>query len=355
MPMIPGSALKGLAASFAHTLLEDNEWRRRLASEEQGGGDSHNLLFGTTEEQGLVTFHDALWDPNSKNKCLSLDTVTVHHREYYQDGPATSPPTDWDSPIPIPFLSMTGNFLFALTGPPQWVHAAQQILEVALLHMGIGAKTSSGYGRMQLTVELSETEQVLQNIYRRIERFVFPDKPGQMQKIKQELEVLCHENINREQKQDILKRFFQKANQLDKPIRKDVRNYLKQSLDNWPNTEEKELLDKIWDAVFSETTKTPTEDATSQKNAEQVSSHNLNWTEKVSELIQEMSTLTEENLKKALPNWITSTFNSTPSKKELMTFLTTFESTLKEKYNLSGKDVKTLRDSAKKLIRKHNF
>lgn len=152
-PYIPGSALKGLAAHYVTTYLhKDPRW-------EKGKGDGYVTLFGTTEEAGFITFYDALYVPESgkDRKALWKDVITVHHPDYYQGKkPAyapdldLAPPADWDSPTPIPFLTATGGFLIALAGPnDKWVDAAFDILELALAREGIGAKTNSGYGRME--------------------------------------------------------------------------------------------------------------------------------------------------------------------------------------------------------------
>ena len=77
--------------------------------------------------------------------------ITVHHPEYYQNG--NSAPADWDSPTPIPFMTATGDFLIALhaADAPAWAGVAYGILKMALDEAGVGAKTSSGYGRLLYT------------------------------------------------------------------------------------------------------------------------------------------------------------------------------------------------------------
>ena len=145
VPYIPGSALKGLASAYAHQYLEDERWRK--------GGEAHVVMFGDTKRAGYVTFFDALYVPGSglDGRPLWPDVITVHHPKYYQgSGASLAPPADWDSPNPVPFLTATGTYLLALAGPRAWVDAAFGILETALRDMGIGAKTSSGYGRMAL-------------------------------------------------------------------------------------------------------------------------------------------------------------------------------------------------------------
>lgn len=138
VPYIPGSALKGLAASFA---------RQHLGDDWQIGSCAYRTVFGDTQTAGYVTFFDALPMPNSAALCP--DVITVHHENYYQND-RTAPPADWDDPNPVPFLSATGKYLIALSGPSQWVRATFDILKYALAHAGIGAKTSSGYGRLTL-------------------------------------------------------------------------------------------------------------------------------------------------------------------------------------------------------------
>ena len=154
VPVIPGSALKGLAAAYARNRLEHEAWQ--VKKDKRGNiihmGEAYKTLFGDTSSAGYVTFFDALYMPGSakNDKPLALDVVTVHHPDYYRG--EGSPPADWDSPNPVPFVSVRGGvkFLVALAGPAEWVKAAFQILGLALAEEGIGAKTNSGYGRMVL-------------------------------------------------------------------------------------------------------------------------------------------------------------------------------------------------------------
>ena len=143
VPYIPGSALKGLAARFARNSLQEG-WAK--------GAEAYTTLFGDTSEAGYVTFFDALYIPGSaaQDRPLALDVITVHHPNYYRG--EDKPPADWDSPIPVPFASATGSYLVALHGPQRWVEAALAILKLALEKEGVGARTSSGYGRLVLAM-----------------------------------------------------------------------------------------------------------------------------------------------------------------------------------------------------------
>ncbi|MEJ8304456.1 type III-B CRISPR module RAMP protein Cmr6 [Saccharibacillus sacchari] len=162
LPYLPGTALKGLAAHYADAVLGE-----RFEELRQGGAD-YVVLFGSQTSAGFVNFHDALLIPECTADALKLDVLTPHHSEYnkiviaegneskYNDGFA---PRDDDSPIPIPFLSVTGTFQIVLTcegdadEAQKWLKLAKQILVWALKHEGIGAKTNVGYGRMELVVE----------------------------------------------------------------------------------------------------------------------------------------------------------------------------------------------------------
>lgn len=146
VPFIPGSALKGLVSHFLHHYGGD-DWRI--------GSDNHTVVFGNSDNAGFVTFYDALYVPGSgfNGRPLYSDVMTTHHQDYYGEKRVNGlipPPADWDSPNPVPFISATGEYLIALSGPNDWVELTFEILGFALAVEGIGAKTSSGYGRMSL-------------------------------------------------------------------------------------------------------------------------------------------------------------------------------------------------------------
>jgi CRISPR-associated protein Cmr6 len=202
VPIIPGSALKGLAAHYCDQvwgarletdptkLTADNHKFRRLRHGEKRGekgvhadtGKHHEALFGTTDDSGHIIFHDAWITPDSmwhdaprreashdaelrEASGLLLDVITPHHPDYYsdkeyEDGPYRGqriPPTDFDEPKPVTFLSVSGKFLVAVscdvngpTGDP-WTKLAFDLLQEALREWGVGGKTSSGYGRLTTT------------------------------------------------------------------------------------------------------------------------------------------------------------------------------------------------------------
>lgn len=140
VPYIPGSALKGLARHYAKHV---DGWTI----------DHTQIVFGNDKRDekasaGYIKFFDALYIPpqSGTEQFLHADVMTVHHADYYMN--SNVPPSDWDDPTPIPFISATGTYLLALAGPSNWIEATFKLLELALKEEGIGAKTSSGYGRM---------------------------------------------------------------------------------------------------------------------------------------------------------------------------------------------------------------
>ncbi len=129
VPVIPGSAQKGLVLRYAPALGITN------VTELLGAG-------GHSGQAAAVAFHDALWAPDGNTAPLAVDTITVHHPEYYQ---GSSFPADWDSPTPVATLSAQGKFLFAAEGPG--AELGLRLLGAALRDIGIGARTLKGYGR----------------------------------------------------------------------------------------------------------------------------------------------------------------------------------------------------------------
>jgi CRISPR-associated protein Cmr6 len=185
VPFIPGSSLKGLAASYCHCVwgAKDGAFSQETVGDgrqpaaapkdptDDGEPTPYQIIFGSTEDAGHIHFYDAWLVPESLGArrdagdgCIHLDVVTVHHRDYYiskssERGPSGAglvPPSDEDEPVPVQFLSVTGTFLVAVKadvpGPEgrAWAELAMQLLTEALRYWGAGGKTSSGYGRMSV-------------------------------------------------------------------------------------------------------------------------------------------------------------------------------------------------------------
>jgi len=153
VPIIPGSALKGLASAYC-----DKEWgAREPVYRKDVESGVHRTLFGTGDESGCIIFHDAWILPASLENGggLKLDVMTPHHTEYYMKGGEENPPADTDAPVPVAFLSVAGDFRVAVScnagtaeARKEWAELAMELLVQAVADLGAGGKTSSGYGRM---------------------------------------------------------------------------------------------------------------------------------------------------------------------------------------------------------------
>lgn len=165
VPIIPGSALKGLARHYAEQELADPKTVGSQASLAPAAAtktgtprplNAHGVLFGSIDAAAYPTWFDAWYVPDSApgNRPLRRDVITVHHPTYYRSRgtDAARPPWDFDDPTPIPFVSATGRFLVAVRAPEDqygWADFAYHVLERALAEWGIGAKTNAGYGRLR--------------------------------------------------------------------------------------------------------------------------------------------------------------------------------------------------------------
>lgn len=188
VPVIPGTALKGLLAHYVDACYGPDEpyrppWEQPDEQRERaryqgvirdergrrvliGPGAIYRALFGAPDAdmdeemrkrgfpagatRGCVVVHDALYVPEGAeaDRPYAVDVLTVHQKEYYRN-PDRCWPNDYDSPNPVAFLSVRPGvrFLFALSGPPGWTALAERLLVDALCGWGVGGKTSSGYGR----------------------------------------------------------------------------------------------------------------------------------------------------------------------------------------------------------------
>lgn len=167
VPILPGPSLKGVAAAAAHHLLPDSKestesteskkstWSKTAGSKDVEDPTYAEILFGFEQMAGLVTFHDAWWVPNEDNWPIHSDILTVHNQSYYDAVQGTiPPPKGTDNPNPVQFVSSSGKYLVALSASQEaaelgWLETAMEILTIGLTQLGIGAKTSAGYGYLQ--------------------------------------------------------------------------------------------------------------------------------------------------------------------------------------------------------------
>lgn len=141
MPMIPGSAVKGLCRATARRMKLGEQARQFMFGSDPPNKDNPADESREMEAGGLV-FHDAWWV--GKSEPFVAEIVTPHHQAYYKDG--SVPASDFDSPIPANQIAVSGAFLFVIEGDPGWTGVAKRLLQMALADTGIGGKRSSGYG-----------------------------------------------------------------------------------------------------------------------------------------------------------------------------------------------------------------
>lgn len=182
VPYIPGSALKGVTRHYALSrfavecvskgirsdyykcisYLDDMLSQGKCLDEFRDVVISHDIsfedlisIFGDTEEKGGICFLDAFPIGGIK---LEIDIINPHYSEYYMNN---KPPTDWQTPVPVKFLTLGREsiFRFALctrkargtsVNTSTLLNKAVQLLKGAITSFGVGAKTSLGYGIFKL-------------------------------------------------------------------------------------------------------------------------------------------------------------------------------------------------------------
>ncbi|RLC22325.1 MAG: type III-B CRISPR module RAMP protein Cmr6 [Deltaproteobacteria bacterium] len=182
IPLIPGSALKGVAQDYAlmeQDALKDSHKRRQVKQ------DDHSFIavFGAqtpegnepasgdfVSRSGHTVFFDAVPVSNGKKVYpFDMDIINPHYGDYYANE-GDKPPADYIRPNPILFLTVKPGtvFRFALaardvcfalnnekTGEPgpeirisaaELLGKAESFLKGALYNLGVGGKTRVGYG-----------------------------------------------------------------------------------------------------------------------------------------------------------------------------------------------------------------
>ena len=161
VPYLPASSVKGLVRGWI-------EWN--------GTGHTHHAdlknWFGSqtksevSEQAGWFIFFDAL--PTAPVQ-LAADVMTPHYGKWYEQGgddkkntQADTVPADWHSPVPVTFLTVKkATFQFGIAvraglnagdqaAAQTALHQVLAVLQDALEWAGAGAKTATGYGRMEV-------------------------------------------------------------------------------------------------------------------------------------------------------------------------------------------------------------
>lgn len=145
IPILPGSSVKGITRATA-LLLEgiaeqSAEFVAIFGRAPETGSDE------TVAQTGGAIFFDAI---PTKTPSLELDVMNPHFPDYYK---GAAPPTNWQSPIPVYFLTVAPGTEFAFAVGWRGAQAdvalrdkAVQWLKRGLTELGAGAKTNAGYG-----------------------------------------------------------------------------------------------------------------------------------------------------------------------------------------------------------------
>ena len=188
-PYIPATGIKGALRNYViNNYFElSKEERTRIKQEDWGTEKEHRALqkvwfcqmFGCppgsgrknrkgepTSYIGDIVFFDA-YPTQAPN--IDMDVMTVHYPDYYGD--KNLPPADWQSPNPIPFLTVKDSptrknkfqFIIGLRkgakvemedfsgNESSLLNLTKTLLVDALTNHGIGAKTAVGYGYFKPT------------------------------------------------------------------------------------------------------------------------------------------------------------------------------------------------------------
>lgn len=184
VPYFQGSTVKGLAKALMEKWGADPQLIKRWFGSVNLASKEKTAIFNDTFGMPLTEELTKQLDEQSIGAFIFLDAVPVqpvmlkqaimtpHYGDWYQKGD-TNPldknvqPGDWHSPVPVSFLAVEKAVIQFGVMPRLGANVTDDELEqisnvitMALEHLGIGAKTATGYGRM-LKDEKAEQAQKL--------------------------------------------------------------------------------------------------------------------------------------------------------------------------------------------------
>jgi len=181
IPYIPSSSIKGVARNWVIQAFFNGQ-EKELKREKDSNQEKNELrtlyqdIFGSEEQAGQVEFFDAFVDAGFS---LQPDVLTIHFPDYYK---GNSLPGDNQNPNPVNFYVITCQSVQFIVGTRRDAklnsgYTANELLELALAwlekaltELGIGSKSSAGYG--YFTEFQDVTAQTLQEA-----KIVMPAKP----------------------------------------------------------------------------------------------------------------------------------------------------------------------------------
>jgi CRISPR type III-B/RAMP module RAMP protein Cmr6 len=177
IPVIPGSALKGLTRAYAASEKKQffvpskaSEEERRASEKVEDDHPDLKSIFGEQDKAGTVIFFDAM--PVHGKAQYEVDVMNPHYPDYYRslESKKITPPANDQSPNPVMFLTVahtTFAFAIAPRDPHNEKHRADATeartwLREALQKYGVGGKTSAGYGYFNAGQEYTRPENLKQ-------------------------------------------------------------------------------------------------------------------------------------------------------------------------------------------------
>ncbi|MDD2234379.1 MAG: type III-B CRISPR module RAMP protein Cmr6 [Desulfitobacteriaceae bacterium] len=157
LPYIPASSIKGVIRNWVIQAFFDGQ-EEKLKSEQdldQKHKDIKTIwrdIFGSEESSGQIEFFDAFVDSGFS---LQPDVLTIHFPKYYK---GESMPGDNQNPNPVNFYVISCRSVQFIVGirrdaklnsgysPGELLGLAIAWLQKALAELGIGSKSSAGYG-----------------------------------------------------------------------------------------------------------------------------------------------------------------------------------------------------------------
>jgi len=140
IPYIPASELKGFTRFYYKLEKSLNDNSEEISS-----------IFGNENNKGSIIFLDAFL-ADIKNNPFELDIMNPHYDEYYNEK-GQNPPADYLNPKPIFFITLKKGVSFKtyiISKDELLLNNVINIMKNKFSNIGIGAKTSVGYGRFNL-------------------------------------------------------------------------------------------------------------------------------------------------------------------------------------------------------------